>query len=77
MRLQADLIDYSANTTTKERFALMLSDVYTREVRAVPLMNKKPETLNAAMRQVIPAFVHEKTDFELKTDFGKESKRTG
>ena len=33
-RLQADLIDMSQNTRTKERFALMINDVYTREVRA-------------------------------------------
>ena len=70
--LQADLIDYSANTWTKERFALMLSDVYTREVRAVPLMNTKPETVNAAMRRVIPTLVQDKKDFALTTDAGKE-----
>ena len=29
--LQADLIDYSQNTRTKERFALFLQDIFTRE----------------------------------------------
>ena len=35
-RIQADLIDFSQNTRTKERFALQLVDVYTRETRAQP-----------------------------------------
>ena len=37
-RLQADLIDFSQNTRTKQKYALMLQDVYTREVRAKPLV---------------------------------------
>ena len=72
-RLQADLIDYSQNTkNTKAKFALMLSDVYTREVRAVPLTNKRPDTINDAMRQIIPTLVQDKTNFALTTDAGKE-----
>ena len=60
-RIQADLIDFSQNTrNTKEKFALMLQDVYTREVRAKPLLNKKPETVNAAMRSLMPTLVEEK-----------------
>ena len=56
-RLQADLIDMSQNTRTKERFALMINDVYTREVRAKTLTNKRPETVNAAMRELLPTLV--------------------
>ena len=41
-RAQADLIDMSQNTRTKERFALMIADVYTREARAKTLANKRP-----------------------------------
>ncbi len=37
-RLQADIIDYSQKTkNTKAKYALMLSDVYTREIRAKTL----------------------------------------
>ena len=71
-RLQADLIDMSQNTRTKERFALMISDVYTREVRAKPLTSKRPETVNEAMRELLPTLVEGKTDFALTTDAGKE-----
>ena len=53
-RIQADLIDMSQNTRTKERFALQLVDVYTRETRAQPLMNKQPATVNAAVRSLMP-----------------------
>ena len=75
-RLQADLIDYSQNTkNTKAKYALMLSDVYTREVRAIPMMNKRPETVNEAMRQVIPTLVQDKKDFALTTDAGKSFSR--
>ena len=71
-RLQADLIDYSQNTRTKERYALMLADVYTREVRAVPLLNKKAETVNSALRSVIPSLVGDDTNFAISTDAGRE-----
>ena len=73
---QADLIDFSANTrNTKEKYALMLADVYTREIRAVPLLNKRAETVNAAMRIVMPEFAPGKTDYALLTDKGKEFSR--
>jgi hypothetical protein len=71
--LQADLIDYSQNTkNTKAKFALMLSDVYTREVRAVPMINKRPETVNAAMRELLPSIVEDEKGFAITTDAGKE-----
>ena len=60
-RLQADLIDYSQNTkNTKAKFALMLSDVYTREVRAKSLPDKRPETVNAGMRELVKTLVQDK-----------------
>ena len=37
-------------------------------LRAIPLMNKKPETVHAAMRQAIPTLVQDKKDFALTTD---------
>ena len=54
-KFQADLIDYNSNTrNTKEKYALMLADVYTREVRAQPILNWKPDTVNAAIRELMP-----------------------
>ena len=70
--LQADLIDMSQNIRTKERFALLISDGYTSEVRAKPLTNKRPETVNEAMRELLPTLVEGKTDFALTTYAGKE-----
>ena len=70
-RIQADLIDFSQNTrNTKEKYALMLADVYTREVRAIPLNNKRPETVNTAMQQLMPSLVQEKVDYSISTDSG-------
>ena len=74
-RLQADLIDMSQNTRTKERFALMISDVYTREVRAKTLTNKRPETVSAAMKDLLPTLVEDTTSFVIATDAGREFSR--
>ena len=74
-RLQADLIDMSQNTRTRERYALMVNDVYTREVRAKTLPNKRPETVNAAMRELTPSLVKDKKDFALSTDAAREFSR--
>ena len=70
-RIQADLIDMSQNTRTKERFALQLVDVYTRETRAQPLMNKQPATINAAMRSLMPTLVEDKQDYVISTGIFK------
>ena len=70
--LQADLFDYSQNTRTKERYALFLQDIYTREVRTVPLLNKKSETVNSALRSAIPSLVGDNTNYAITTDSGKE-----
>ena len=75
-RLQADLIDFSSNVRgLREKYALMLVDVYTREVRAKPLLNKKPETVNAATRESLPSLIEDNTNFALTTDGGKEFSR--
>ena len=71
-RLQADLIDFSQNTRTKQKYALMLQDVYTREVRAKPLLNKTPTVVNAAAQELIPTLVEGKQNFSITTDKGKE-----
>jgi len=71
--LQSDLIDFSQNTkNTKAKYALMIADVYTREIKAKTLLNKRPETVNAAMRELVPALVQDKRDYSITTDKGKE-----
>ena len=72
-RLQADLIDFSQNTkNTKEKYALLLADVYSREIKTKALINKRPETVNAAMRELVPTLVQDKQDYSITTDKGKE-----
>jgi hypothetical protein len=71
-RLQADLIDFSQNTKTKQKYALLVNDVYTREVRAKALPNKTPEVVNAAAQELIPELVGGKQDFSITTDKGRE-----
>ena len=53
----------------------MLADVYTREIRAVPLVNKKPETIYCAMRGVMQELAPDKLDYSITTDLGKEFSR--
>jgi hypothetical protein len=80
--LQADLIDFSDNLPpTKEgnRYLAVLSDVFTREVRAVPLPSKDPQTVAAVMKPMIENLRDGKTDgnFTLSTDRGQEFSRLG
>ena len=75
-RLQVDLLDFSQNTrNTKAKYALLVADVYTREIRAMPLMNKSAETTNAAMRALIPTLVDDKKDFAITSDKRAEFSR--
>ena len=71
-RLQADLIDLSQNTRVKHKYALMVQDVYTREVRAKAIPNKDQATVNEAAKQLIPELVDQKQDYSITTDKGKE-----
>lgn len=71
--LQTDLLEFSQNTrNAKEKYASMLADVYTREARAVPILNKKPETVNAAMQGLLSTLVGDKKSFEISSDLGRE-----
>ena len=72
-RLQADLIDVNQNTRTKHKYALMVQDVYTREVRAKAIPNKDQCTVNEAARQLIPELVDQKQDYSITTVKGENS----
>ena len=73
-RIQTDLIESSQNSKTRRRkkYALMLADVYTREVRAIPLTNKKPETGNVGMHQIMPKLVENERDYSIAIDLGQQ-----
>ena len=69
-RLQADLIDFSNNARVESgaRFALLLTDVYTREARAIPLGSKDPATVNAALGPALENLTDGRKDYVLTTD---------
>ena len=80
--LQADLIDFSLNlppTQQGNRYLAVLSDVFTRELRAVPLPSKDPETVATALKPMVENLRDGKTDgnFTLSTDAGQEFSRLG
>ena len=76
--LQADLIDLSNNnppTQAGNRYIAVLSDVFTRELRAVPVPSKDPQTIAAVMKPMIENLREGESDnnFTLSTDRDKSS----
>ena len=73
-RLQADLIDFSKNTRTKSgaKYALLLTDVFTREVAATPLKTKAPSEVNPALQGALGTLVDDRQDLVVTVDAGKE-----
>ncbi len=54
--LQADLIDFSLNlppTSQGNRYAVVLGDVLTRELRAVPVASKNPDIVARVLKPMI------------------------
>ena len=72
--LQADLIDFSQNarSSTGARYALLLADVYTRELEAELLKTKKPSEVNEALRKALKRLVGDRRDVSISTDKGLE-----
>ena len=46
--LQADLVDFSQNTRGRNKYGLVVTDVFTREVATKALPDKRAETVTAA-----------------------------
>ena len=66
--LQADLIDFSNNlppTSQGNRYAVVLGDVFTRELRAVPIPSKDPGTVARALRPMIENLTEGDQNFTL------------
>jgi hypothetical protein len=73
---QADLVDFSQNSNGKDgvnKYALMLVDVFSREVFSEPLPNKKPETVNKVFDQILDVPAGQQT--KVTTDKGGEFSR--
>jgi len=73
-RLQYDLIDFSNNTSkkNKNRYALLGIDVFSREVASQPLPSKAPEVVNEALKKTQEALVGDEKNFTISTDLGAE-----
>ena len=76
--LQADLIDFSNNlppTSQGNRYAVVLGDVFTRELRAVPIPSKDPATVARVLKPMIENLTEGDNQFTLSTDQGAEFTR--
>ena len=76
--LQADLIDFSNNlppTSKGNRYAVVLSDVFTRELRTAAVPSKDPETVAAVLKPMITNLTDGDQNYTLSTDKGAEFTR--
>ena len=76
--MQADLIDFSLNlppTSQGNRYAVILGDVFTRELRAAPVPSKDPATVARVLKPMIANLTEGDGNFTLSTDAGKEFTR--
>src|SRR6056297_2341793 len=73
-RLQADLVDLSRNAKSESgaKYALLLTDVFSREVAAAPLKTKAPSEVNPALAGALGSLIDDRSDFTLTVDGGKE-----
>ena len=67
-RLQADLVDFSQNTRGPNRYGLVVTDVFTREVATKALPNKQSGTVTQAAAEIIPELVREEGNYVVTTD---------
>ena len=70
--LQADLVDFSQNTRYRDRYGLVVTDVFTREVATKALPDKRAETVTQAAADIIPELVEEEGNYVVTTDMGNE-----
>ena len=71
-RLQADLVDFSQNTRGANKFGLVVTDVFTREVATKALPDKRAETVTRAAAEIIPELVQDESNYVVTTDMGNE-----
>ena len=71
-RLQADLVDFSQNTRGPNKFGLVVTDVFTREVATKALPDKRAETVTRAAAEIIPELVQDESNYVVTTDLGNE-----
>ena len=70
-RLQADLVDFSQNTRGANKYGLVVTDVFTREVATKALPDKRAETVTRAAAEIIPELVDQESNYVVTTDLEK------
>ena len=76
--LQADLINFSNNlppTSHGNRYAVVLSDVFTRELRTAPVASKDPDTVARVLKPMIANLTEGDKNYTLSTDQGADFTR--
>ena len=78
-RIQADLAEFphTKKDTDHPRYALVATDVYTRQVQAEPLPDKTSATTDAAMKKVLARLPNDGHTASVSPDKGKEFARLG
>ena len=73
-RVQLDLAEFPATANDPEStpFALVATDVYTRQTQAVPLESKSAEATDAAAREVLDKMPNHAANAAVTTDSGGE-----
>ena len=71
-RLQADLVDFSQNTRGRNKYGLVVQDVFTREIATKALPDKRAETVTRAAAEIIPDLVQDEGNYVVTTDMGNE-----
>ena len=66
-RLQADLVDFSQNTRGQNKYGLVVTDVFTREVATKALPDKRAETVTQAAAEIIPDLVQQEGNYVVTT----------
>ena len=76
-RLTTDVLDLSLNTRTESgnRYAVMLTDNFTREARAIAIPEKTPQVVNAVLGPMIEELTDNRKDFVISSDAGPEYNR--
>ena len=76
--MQAELMDFSNNlppTSEGNRYAVVLGDVSTRELRTVPVASKDPATVARVLKPMIANLTEGDNNFTSSTDQGPEFRR--
>ena len=63
---------FSQNTRSRNKFGLVVTDVFTREVATKALPDKRAETVTRAAAEIIPDLVQEEGNYVVTTDQGNE-----